>query len=171
MLREPILTERLMLRSTVEADCPACLELWLRPEEGRYLVDPTRESATEAYLSWGRNIEQDEGWYPMIVCLRETGEMIGTCSIVPEDNGSRWDLGYVLDRRFWRMGFGTEMLRGLIETGRMEGIHVFSADVADENAASCALAGKIGMKPWKHGSFRKYGTDIVYSQTTFKLEI
>jgi len=170
MIRPAILTSRLLIRSTTVADTAACLELWLRPEEGRYLSDPPREKASEAYLSWGKDIETQTGWYPMIICLRETGEMIGTCSIVPTEEDSCWDFGYALYKPYWRMGYGTEALRALIDTGHAEGIRHFTIEAATENTASCALARKVGMRPWKYGSFRKTGTDIIYDNCIFRLD-
>lgn len=172
MTREPIETGRLLIRSTRDADVPACLELWMRPEEGRYLADPTRESADERYLNWGKDVEQEEGWYPLVVCLRESGDFIGTCSYVPSEDSACWDLGYVLSRAYWRQGYGTEMLQALIAEGKRHGVRRFTADVAKENAASCGLLRSLGFRILKDDEcFRKRGTDIVYPQYTFYLDI
>jgi len=171
MTRDAILTPRLLLRSTREVDAPGCLDLWLRPEEGRYLSDPTRESASSSYLEWGKNVEQEQGWYPMVILLRESGKFIGTCSYVPSEDGRSWDLGYVLDRAHWRRGYGTEMLTALIAEGKRVGVCRFTADVAQENAASCGLLRSLGFRVARSGeSFRKQGTDLVYPQYTFVLD-
>lgn len=75
MLTNDIVTQRLILRSTREEWGPLCLELWLDPEMGRYLADPPREKADADYLSFGRGIEQEEGWFPL-------------CGVFPGDRGA-----------------------------------------------------------------------------------
>lgn len=168
MTREPIVTPRLMICSTREADTEACKELWLREEEGRYLADPPRAAASEAYLSWGKAVEMEEGWYPLVVFLRESGALIGTCSYVPSEDGHTWDLGYVLSRAYWRQGYGTEMLTALMQAGLREGAERFTAKVAQANEASCGLLLSLGFHiEQSDGSFRKMGTEIVYPEYEF----
>lgn len=165
-------TERLIIRSTRESDGPDCLSLWLDEEVGRYLSDPPREKASEKYMNFAVGIENDTTWYPMVVFHKESGDFLGTCSVVPMDHGTRWDLGYCIRQIYWKQGYGTEMLRQLIQQGISNGIHSFTADVAVENTASNALLQKLGFHIWKSGStFRKSGTDLIYSEYTYRLDI
>lgn len=167
-----MLTPRLLLRSTREADGPACLDIWLDEEMGRYLADPPRALASERYLHFYEGIEQDESWYPLVALHRESGAFLGTCSAVPTEDGACWDLGYCVHRRFWRQGYGTEMVSRLIEAGRERGVRAFTIPVAEENTASNALARKLGAVPWKTGgTFRKQGTEIVYREIVYRLEV
>ena len=107
----------------------------------------------------------------MVVFLRDTGAFAGTCSVVPEDGGKRWDLGYALHKDCWRQGYGTELLKRLIEAGIDAGATSFTAKVAKANTASNALLRKLGFRVWRDGgSFRKRGTDIVYPEYTYLLE-
>lgn len=163
-------TERLLIRGTREPDGPACLDIWLDSEMGRYMADPPRDSADESYLNFAVGIENDEGWYPMVVFHKDTGDFLGTCSIVPMDDGTRWDFGYAVHKKYWRQGYATEILQTLIKLGREKGIRTFSANVAKENAASNAVLIKLGFRVVKDsGSFRKRGTDIVYPEYTYYL--
>lgn len=165
-------TERLILRPTREADGPACLSIWLDDEMGRYLADPPRDKASEGYLNFAVGIEEDDGWYPMVAIHRETGAFVGTCSVVPTEDGACWDLGYCIHRDYWRSGYATEMVSRLIEEGRKRGARAFTAVVAKENAASNALCRKLGFTVWKDdGSFAKSGTDIVYAEYVYRLEV
>lgn len=167
-----IITERLLIRGTRESDGGDCLEIWLDDEMGRYLSDPPRELADEAELNFAVGIEGDEGWYPMVALHRETGDFIGTCSVVPSDGGARWDIGYAVHKRHWRRGYATEVLRALIAEGAARGVASFSATVAKENAASNALMAKLGFRVISDtGSFRKRLTDIVYPEYKYSLEI
>lgn len=165
-------TKRLLIRSTQEADGPACLNIWLDEEMGKYLADPPKDKADEATLNFAVGIENDEGWYPMVVFHKDIGDFMGTCSIVPMDKGSRWDLGYALHKKYWQKGYGTELLQKLIEIGKEKGIRTFSAKVAKENMASNALLKKLGFHVWKDaGSFKKRGTDIVFAEYIYLLNI
>lgn len=170
MMTDDIYTDRLRIRSTREADGEFCLSLWLDEEMGKYLSDPPRELADEAELNFAKGIEQDDGWYPFVAELRETGARIATCSLVPDANETCWDIGYCVHRNFWRQGYATEMVRALIEFARSRGGRIFTADVAKENAASCALMRKLGFVPIESGTFKKRLTDIVYEQYTYRLE-
>lgn len=166
-----LLTDRLILRPTREADGPACLDIWLDDEMGRYLADPPRALADERYLNFAVGIENDDGWYPMVAIHRETGAFVGTCSVVPAGEDACWDLGYCIHRDYWRQGYATEMVSRLIEEGKARGAKAFTAAVAQENTGSNALCRKLGFKVWKDdGSFRKNGTEIVYPEYIWRLE-
>lgn len=172
-MQMPLLyTDRLILRPTREADGPLCLSIWLDEKMGRYLADPPREKADDRYLNFAVGIEEDEDWYPMIAEDRESGEFIGTCSVVPTEDCACWDLGYCIHLDHWRKGYATEMVARLIEEGRAHGIRAFTAAVAKGNAASNALCRKLGFRIWKDdGTFRKTGTDIVYPEYIWRLEL
>ena len=164
-------TERLYIRGTREADGAACLDIWLDEEMGKYMADPPRGKAGEDELNFAVGIEEQDGWYPMVVFRKGTGEFLGTCSVVPLEDGKRWDFGYAVHKRFWRQGYGTEILTRLIAAGRESGVTSFSAKVAQENTASNALLRRLGFRVEDTGSFRKRGTDIVYAEYTYALDV
>lgn len=115
MTVEDIQTQRLILSSTREADAAFCLSLWLDPEVGRYLADPPRALADERYLRFAEGIEQEDDWFPFVTRLREGGRPIDTCSLVPKpDEPTRWDLGYCVERPFWRQGYASEMVEAMM---------------------------------------------------------
>lgn len=171
MTTEDIITKRLIIRSTREEDGTFCLSIWLDDEMGKYLSDPPRERADEAELNFARGIEQQEGWYPFIAVSKETGDFIGTCSAVPDDNGKHWDLGYCIHKKYWRQGYATEMIKGLIDFGYRNGGRKFTASVAQENAGSNAVLKKLGFYIEKEGTFKKRQTDIVYDEYIYRLDL
>lgn len=167
-----IQTKRLLIRSTRESDGAACLNIWLDDEMGRYMADPPRDKADESYLNFAVGIENDDQWYPMVVFHKDTGDFLGTCSIIPMDDGMRWDFGYTVHKKYWRQGYATEILQTLIHLGSEKGVRSFSANVAKENIASNAVLLKLGFHVWKDkDSFRKRGTDIIYPEYTYLLEV
>lgn len=171
MTTDDLKTKRLIIRSTREADSAFCLGIWLDPEMGRYLADPPREKADDNELNFAVGIETQEGWYPFVAISKETGAYIGTCSTVPSEDQTCWDLGYCVHQTYWRQGYATEMILALIDFGRRNGGRTFTASVAKENAASNAVLTKLGFHVEREDSFRKRGTDIVYPEYVYKLEL
>ncbi|HIS75462.1 MAG TPA: GNAT family N-acetyltransferase [Candidatus Merdivicinus excrementipullorum] len=171
MTTNSIETERLLIRSIREEDGEFCLSMWLDEEMGKYLSDPPRDKADEAELNFAQGIEEQEGWYPFVAELKSTGERMATCSLVPSEDGKTWDLGYCVHRDYWRQGFAAEMIAALIEEAYRRGGRSFTAAVAKENAGSNAVLRKLGFSIEKEGSFRKRGTDIVYPEYIYRLDL
>jgi ribosomal-protein-alanine N-acetyltransferase len=171
MVTEDIITNRLIIKSTREEDGPLCLNIWLDDEMGKYLSDPPRDKADEDQMNFAKDIENQKGWYPFIAVLKESGEFIGTCSVVPSDDNKHWDLGYCVHKKYWRQGYATEMIKDLINFGYRNGGRKFTANVAQENAGSNAVLKKLGFYVEKEGSFKKRGTDIVYDEYTYRLDL
>lgn len=171
MITEDIITNRLIIKSTREEDGPLCLNIWLDDEMGKYLSDPPRDKADENQMNFAKDIENQKGWYPFIAVLKESGEFIGTCSVAPSDDNKHWDLGYCVHKKYWRRGYATEMIKALINFGYRNGGRKFTAAVAKENAGSNAVLKKLGFYIEKEGSFKKRGTDIVYDEYTYRLDL
>jgi RimJ/RimL family protein N-acetyltransferase len=170
MITDDIITDRLIIRSTREEDGPFCLSIWLDNEMGRYLADPPRDKADEEELNFGKDIENEDGWYPFVAILKETGEFIGTCSVVPMDDDRRWDLGYCVHKNYWRQGYASEIIQALVDFGHKKGGMKFTANVAKENEGSNAVLKKLGFYIETEGTFKKRQTDIVYEQYTYRLD-
>jgi len=171
MLLPEMETERLLIRSTRESDGVACLDIWLDDEMGKYMADPPRDKADDAEMNFAVGIETQDGWYPMVVFCKDTGAFLGTCSIVPTEDGTRWDFGYAVHKKYWRQGYATEILQRLVALGKEKGVASFTAKVAQENTASNAVLRKLGFHVWQDtGSFKKRGTDIIYPEYIYLLE-
>ena len=170
MLTKNIDTERLIIRSTREEDASLCLNIWLDDEMGKYLGDPPRDKVDEAYLNFAKDIDKDESWFPFVAFSKETDDFIGTCSVVPQQDPTQWDLGFCVHKNYWRQGYATEMIKALIAFGYDSGVRSFSAKVAQENIASNAVLKKLGFLVEKEGTFMKQETDIVYNDYTYKLD-
>lgn len=164
-------SNRLIIRSTKKEDTSFCLDIWLDDEMGKYLSDPPREKADESYLKWKDNVEDYSGCYYFVAVSKETEDYIGTCSAVPSEDRKHWDLGYCIHKKYWRQGYGTEMIKALIDFCYENGGRKITADVAQLNDGSNALVRKLGFHVEKEGSFKKYGTDIVYDNYTYRLDL
>ena len=164
-------TNRLIIRSTKKEDTDFCLGIWLDGEMGRYLSDPPREKAGADYLKWKDEVEIYDGCYYFVATSKETGDYIGTCSAVPSEDQKHWDLGYAVHKNYWRQGYATEMIKALIEFSENNGAEMITADVAQANAGSNGVLKKLGFYVEKEGTFKKSGTDIIYDDYTYRLNL
>lgn len=107
-------TNRLIIKSTKKEDTSFCLDIWLDDEMGKYLSDPPRDKADDAYLKWKDNVENYDGCYYFVAISKKTNNYIGTCSAVPSEDQKHWDLGYCVHKKYWRQGYATEMILYMI---------------------------------------------------------
>ena len=87
--------------------------------------------------------------------LKATGKVIGKCTLwqISEAN-QRAEVGYILNRDYWRGGLMTEALTAMINFAFSSlGLHRLEADSDDKNAASLALLEKLGFE--REGFFRE----------------
>ena len=171
MVENVLETNRLIIKSTKKEDANFCLDIWLDDEMGEYLSDPPREKADSVYLGWKEDVEIYDGCYYFVATSKETGDYIGTCSAVPSEDQKHWDLGYAVNKNYWRKGYATEMVEALIEFSENNGAEVITADVAQENLGSNRVLNKLGFYVEKEGTFKKSMTNIIYDDYTYRLNL
>ena len=164
-------TDRLVVNSTKIEDAAFSVEIWLDEEMGKYLCDPPREKAGDEYREYMETIEVYDGCYHFTAVSKTSGNNIGTCSAVPSDDQSHWDLGYTIHKDYWQQGYATEMIQGLIGFCRENGGQKITASVAKLNEGSNAVMGKLGFVVESEGSFKKRHTDIVYEKNIYRLDL
>lgn len=164
-------TKRLVINNTKKEDTDFCLNMWLDEEMGKYLSDPPRKKADDRYLEWKKDIEIYDGCHYFVALSKETGKYVGSCSAVPSEDKKHWDLGYAIHKDYWREGYATEMIKELINFCRINGAEKITADVAQANNGSNAVLKKLGFYVDKEGTFKKSGTDIIYDDYTYRLDL
>ncbi len=164
-------TNRLIIKSTKKEDAGFCLDIWLDDEMGKYLSDPPREKANDTYIKWKDSVEVYDGCYYFVALSKNNTNYIGTCSAVPSEDKSQWDIGYAIHKNFWRNGYAIEMVEALCSFCRDNGAQYITADVAKLNISSNVVLRKLGFQVEKEGSFKKSGTDIVYENYTYRLDL
>jgi [ribosomal protein S5]-alanine N-acetyltransferase len=164
-------TDRLIIKKTMKDDADFCLDIWLDDEMGKYLSDPPREKANDTYLKWKENVENYDGCYYFVAVSKETGNYIGTCSAVPSEDNKQWDIGYAIHKNYWNQGYATEMIKALIDFCLINGGRNITAPVAKENISSNAVLRKLNFYIEKEGAFKKSGTDIIYDEYTYRLDL
>ncbi len=170
---ETIATPRLDLRNFTPADAPFAISLWNDEKIGRWLSDPRLEDIPDraAYIKSVEGLGDTLDCCHLVAVDRESGERIGTCSFVPESNGRSYDLAYAVAPCFQQRGYGTEMVEGLIDYARARGAGAVTIRIAQENAASNALARKVGALIIAAGSFTKGGTGEVIPDYLYELKL
>lgn len=173
MVFAPIETARLRLRPQEARDAGFALCIWGDPITGKYLSDPALDSINDlnVYMELLRHLSDSSDCYYVIAEDKATNQPIGTCCAVVKENGSCWDIGYCIHPTVWHKGYAKEMVRSLVDFGIQNGVRTFLADIAADNAASCAVMRSLGFVGTKNGTFRRGGTSVEYRNLTFRKEV
>lgn len=152
---ELIATERLLLRRPKPSDAAAVFEYGRDPDVARYMDWPAltqiEEEAAATQRALARWDTSEEYSWRIVVPPRDTP--IGTigCRV----DGHAADLGFVLARRAWGNGYGTEAARAVLEwASSLPTVHRVWATCDVENAASARVLDKIGMS--REGTLRRF---------------
>jgi [ribosomal protein S5]-alanine N-acetyltransferase len=149
-MREPLLTDRLILRDITEADADLLFDLDSDPEVMRY-VGPRPAPDVAGYRERTRTVHvplQAHPWHGVRIVLdRLTGEFLGWVFVRPATDSRfaralGWtrpdevEVGYRYRRSAWGRGLATEAAAPLV--------HMALADPATTAVVACALAGNAG---------------------------
>ena len=145
--------------------------MWFDEENGKYLSDPTAEYVDDVFMQAVDELEDSEDGYYLVIENMADGTSIGTCCAFPSEDGTNIDIGYCINKAYWRNGYATEAVSKLIEWARENSIKSITAEVAKENAPSCGLLRKLGFTEKKETTFKKYRMDIEYDSYVFEYVI
>jgi RimJ/RimL family protein N-acetyltransferase len=112
---------------------------------GPISIEETRAFVAQQMLL-ARTEPRDE--YGLAVEIRATGEMAGRLRLtVKSVRDRRGDVGYVLRRSFWGMGYATEAVQRLVAFGfDVLDLHRIEATCSPENVASIHVLEKVGLE-------------------------
>ncbi|MFZ4556480.1 MAG: GNAT family N-acetyltransferase [Pseudanabaena sp.] len=143
-------TPRLILRQLAIADVGDIFAYASDPQVTAYTLWDTHQTIRDSYeyvnnvalelyrsgtgITWG-------------IIIKESGKLIGTCSLQTTTIHRRAELGYTLARNYWGQGLMTEAAKTAIAFG-FHTIHLLriQAFCAVENAASARVLEKAGME-------------------------
>ncbi|KAL6891975.1 acyl-CoA N-acyltransferase [Trichoderma evansii] len=113
--REPIRSERLILRPYAATDVNDFHLLRLQPEvmkwTGQGRPDKDLDETTTCLADRLPGSEKGETAYEFAICLAETGEMIGTGGSHMRVGELGWPvIGYMIRSEFWGKGLATELM-------------------------------------------------------------
>jgi RimJ/RimL family protein N-acetyltransferase len=128
-------TERLLIRPLAADERAAMLALWSDPANERVTPDstPKQVRAWVEALPWG-------------VWERESGELVGDCSLHFDTGFGEWELSYGFRRDRWGRGYATEAARACVRYGFEQlGVEKIVADVDPANVGSARVLEKAGL--------------------------
>ena len=110
--KETLDTKRLHLRPLIAQDFDAVHSWAGNPENVRYMAfGANTKEQTREFLN------KTEPGKEFAVVLKESGEVIGSCGIYPDETGDTATLGWILHMNHWKKGYGTELCGELIRYG------------------------------------------------------
>jgi RimJ/RimL family protein N-acetyltransferase len=149
-------TERLRLRKPRLADAETIFREYASDAEvTRYVswrahqtIDETREYMRVCLAAW--DVGKAFQW---VIERKDDNQLMGM--IAARVQAHRWELGYVLARRYWGHGYMSESVKGLIDWA-LKGADVFRVwAVCDvENLASARVMERAGMQ--REGVLRRW---------------
>ena len=142
--------ERIVLRQLTDADVPALFAIFGDDEVVRYWSSPAMENlaAAEALLEDIRRGLRDRELFQWGIALRDSDEVIGTCTLYQLDMmHRRAELGFALRRQSWGGGFAAEAVTLVLTFAfEMLGLHRIEADADPDNARSIGMLERLGFR-------------------------
>ena len=103
-------TPRLIIREYVQEDFERLRAIICDAETMKYYPRPYDENGVTRWLNWCIKSYADNGFGLWALELKETGEFIGDCGISLQniDGEILHEIGYHINKRFWRRGYAKE---------------------------------------------------------------
>jgi len=144
-------TQRLSLREMSLDDLDFVAGMLSDPEVMRYYPKCYTRSEAQAWIERQRVRYEQDGHGLWIATEKTTGEPVGQVGLVQQqiEATAETEVGYLIDRRFWRRGLGTEAARGCRDFAFRElDKDALISLVRPVNIPSQGVATNIGMS-WK----------------------
>lgn len=149
-------TARLSLRPITKQDTGAFFNIFSDVETLRYWSDVPISQLSEAESLIQKELEWSGSGKSITwgIALPESDLLIGKFTLFQfSEQNRRAEVGYVLDRRYWRMGYTSEVMECVLNFAFDSlQLHRLEADTDPENTASLALLEKFGFQ--REGMFR-----------------
>lgn len=153
----PLRTPRLVLRDFVEGDWRAVHEYASDVEVVRDMIwGPNTEQQTRDFIATTIEQQRRTPRHQYGLAIEFEGRVVGGSRIEIQNEAKREaDLGYVMNRRFWKRGIATEAARALLKFGfDALRLHRLWATCDPQNAGSIRVLEKIGMQ--REGLMREH---------------
>lgn len=143
-------TPRLLVRELRHSDFPAFHEMQSNPEVMKYATGKTlneEENRRDLQRLIDLYSAEDAEYIAWAIALQETDTWIGMCILIHRD-GDEYEIGYSLRQCYWRCGYGSEVVQGLVAfLFTIAGISSLVAYTAKENIASARVLKSAGFRP------------------------
>jgi [ribosomal protein S5]-alanine N-acetyltransferase len=137
-------TERLILRRLQESDREAYFDMMSNPKVMHPIPMPTM-SRSESDANFDQYKSADFTLSDKIILaatIKKTRECIGIAAFLFNDEGDP-EIGYRLREEFWRVGYGSEIAKAIINYGFQEmNYDIITADTSSTNQGSIKILEK-----------------------------
>ena len=133
------------LREITQSDADFMMQLVSDPRVTRFI--PGMIQGRDMLVSWVQSLGPADHEY--IVQIDETDESIGECSLT--EQGASAEIGFMLLPKYWRQGYGTEVVNSLIDKAQAMKIKELTATTDERNRAAIRLLEKCGFQKQKSG--------------------
>ena len=142
--------ERVVLRWLTDQDSEAVFEIFGDPEVMRYWSSPALKNLDAAadLIKEIHHFFDTRRLFQWGICLRESDEVIGTCTLLNLDlTHRRAEIGFALRRSVWGRGYASEAISLLLRFSfESLDLHRLEADVDPENERSIRLLERHGFQ-------------------------
>lgn len=162
-------TARLLLRRYAPEDLSDLIALNSDPDVMRHLGGPMTADASEQMLLGRilRYYDEHPGFGAWATCRREDGAVLGFHLLNHIQGETLIQVGYRLHRRYWGLGYASEMCAALLHYGyQQRQLSLIVATATVDNLASqqvlqkCGLA-RCGQRRFPHPAYAAFG-DLAY---------
>jgi len=148
---------RIRLRQLAEGDTDDMHAVYSDDVAMAYWSNTPTKTIAETRQLVRRDVEAQKNGRALFWAIewKETGAVIGKCTLWQYDeNNQRAEVGYILNRQYWRKGLMSEALAAMTDYAFSGlGLHRLEADTDANNTASLALLEKLGYQ--REGFFRE----------------
>ncbi|MDO6759720.1 GNAT family N-acetyltransferase [Tamlana sp. 2_MG-2023] len=143
-------TKRLWIREIEPEDIDCLLEIYNNPQNMVFIPNSnfkwTETKLKEKYQKLNQNYFNGFGVF--IIQIKDKDTIIGEAGLFNSfQNFKHLELGYIVDHKFWRNGYGSEICNALINYGFQKlKLEKLTARMFKENLASIKLSEHCGMK-------------------------
>jgi RimJ/RimL family protein N-acetyltransferase len=148
-------TKRLWIRKIEQEDLDSLLEIYNNFQNMKFIPNSdckwTKEKLQAKYGKVNNGYKNGFGIFS--VQIKNKNIIIGEAGLFNSfQNLNHLELGYILDNKYWRKGYGREICNSLIDFGfkRLK-IEKLTARIFKQNIASIKLSESCGMKLIKQG--------------------
>lgn len=166
-------TERLRLRELTAEDLEPLLEILSDEETMAHYPAPFDRARVERWIAWNLENYRVFGFGLWAVEQKETGRFIGDCGLTIQniDGAFKPEIGFHINKRFWRRGYGSEAARACRDWAFTHTpIGEIYSYTKKTNLASQATAMANGMELVKEYEEEDRGPHLVYAITRDRWE-
>ena len=143
---EPIITKSLLIREIMPSDINVLLSVYSKEENMKHISNGKYDWTIEELKDKYEKVNTDG--YPQgygIFSVVADGEVIGEAGLFNSfGNKKILELGYILDNKYWNIGYGTEICGGLLDYGfNALGVDKIIARMYPENIGSIRICEKL----------------------------